>query len=292
LCGIGNKINLNAGTNLSFINDIKASFNKATSAEKLIYINVSIFLLGTLFPAVAIDWLSLPTQINEFLQKPWTLISYSFVHMRFVHFLSVIIVLYFVGNLFLDFYDKKQFLKVYFLGVIVGAVVFLLNYYLTGKTGDPLGGASAAVSAIFVAIATKIPRYAFNLRFIGSVELWVLAAIWVVLNILQIVNVDNGPSIAHLGGAVFGFIYSKQLSAGNDIGEWFDKLLDFFANLFKSNQKKTLKTVYKSKRVTSKNEITKNKQRRINDILDKISKSGYESLSQEEKDFLFRAGKK
>jgi membrane associated rhomboid family serine protease len=245
-----------------------------------------------MFPFFTVEWLSLPTQLNEFLQKPWTLISYSFVHLRFVHFLSVIIVLYFIGNLFLDFYSKKQFINFYFLGVIAGAIAFLLNYYLTGKTGNSLGGASAAVSSIFVGIATKIPRYAFNLRFIGTVELWVLTAIWVVLNILQIVNVDNGPAIAHLGGAVFGFIYARQLLVGNDIGSWFERLLNFFANLFKTNEKKPLKTVYKSKRVTSKNEITKNKQRKINDILDKISKSGYESLSQEEKDFLFRAGKK
>lgn len=291
MLGIGNKTNLNAGINLNFIDDIKHAYYKANVVEKIIYINVFLFLITVLFTKFIIEWFALPSSINSFLVKPWTLITYAFLHERLFHILSNLLVLYYIGNLFLNFYTKKQFLNFYFLGIIVGAFTFLINYYLTEKSGSPLGGASAAVSTIFVAIATKTPRYAIRLRFIGSVELWVLAAIWVVLSILQLANVDNGGAIAHLGGAVFGFIYSKQLEQGNDIGKWFESSINFFSNLFK-HKNRNLKTVYKSKKGVSKNDVSKTKQRKIDDILDKIGKSGYENLTQEEKDFLFRAGKK
>lgn len=278
---------------MDILNEIKGAYAKANIAEKIIYVNVFLFLVTVLFNSFMIDWFTLPTGISEFLGKPWTLITYAFIHQRLFHILSNLLVLYYIGNLFLNFYSKKQFINFYFLGAIVGGLVFLLNYYITGKTGGSLAGASAAVTTIFVAIATKIPRYSLQLRFIGSVELWVLAAIWVVLSILQLVNIDNGGAIAHLGGALFGFIYAKQLDKGNDIGKWFEGLLDYFTDLFKPKKKKSpLKTVYKSKKRTSPSNVEKSKQRKIDDILDKISKSGYETLTQEEKDFLFRAGKK
>jgi membrane associated rhomboid family serine protease len=277
---------------VDFLTEIKQAYNKANVVEKIIYVNVLLFLLTTLFTQFFIQWFALPTSLSSYLSKPWTIITYSFIHIRFFHVLSNLMVLYYIGNLFLDFYTKKQFLNFYFLGVIVGAIAFLTNYYLTSKIGEPLGGASAAVTTIFVAIATKIPRYALRLRFIGSIELWVLAAIWVVLSILQLANPDNGGAIAHIAGAAFGYVYSKQLEKGNDIGKWFESLVNYFANLFKSTKKSNLRTVHKSKSKTSTNEVSITKQRRIDDILDKISKSGYESLTQEEKDFLFRAGKK
>lgn len=292
MLGIGNNTNLNAGIKLNILNDIKHAFNKANIVEKIIYINVVLFLITVLFKIFIIEWFALPAGIDSFLYKPWTLISYSFIHERLLHILANLLILYYIGNLFLDFHTKKQFLNFYFLGAIVGAVVFLGYYYITEKIGAPLGGASAAVTTVFVAIATKIPRYALRLRFIGSVELWVLAAIWVGFSILQLANVTNGGAIAHIAGAVFGFIYAKQLAQGNDIGKWFENTIDFFVNAFKTKKAGSLKTVYKSKKRKPKNDISKNKQRKIDDILDKISKSGYESLTQEEKDFLFRAGKK
>jgi membrane associated rhomboid family serine protease len=276
---------------VSFINDIKYAYKQASIVEKIIYINVFLFLITVLFTSFITSWFALPSSLNEFISKPWTLITYAFIHERLFHILSNLLILYYIGNLFLDFHTRKQFLNFYFLGIIVGGFAFILNYYLTEKNGAPLGGASAAVTTIFVAIATKIPRYSLRLRFIGSVELWVLAAIWVSLSILQLVNSDNGGAIAHLSGAIFGFIYSKQLEKGNDIGKWFENLINLFSNSFKSKKKSNLKTVYKSKNKTNIESVSKTKQRKIDDILDKISKSGYESLTQEEKDFLFRAGK-
>ena len=293
MLGTGNKINLNVGTNLNILNDIKQAYYKANIVERIVYINAFLFLITAVLNNFMVEWFALPSNLDSFITKPWTLLTYGFIHIRFIHLISNLLVLYYIGNLFLDFYTKKQFLNFYFLGLIVGAFAFLTTYYITQKSGSPLGGASAAITTVFVAIATRVPRYALRLRFIGSVELWVLAAIYVSLNILQLTNDNNGGAIAHLSGALFGFIYSKQLSQGNDIGKWFENGIDFFTNLFNNNKKSNLKTVHKSKRKTnSKNEVSKNKQAKINDILDKISKSGYDSLTQEEKDFLFRAGRK
>ncbi|WP_372793034.1 rhomboid family intramembrane serine protease [Lutibacter sp.] len=292
MLGTGNKTNLNAGTKLNILNDIRYAFNKANITEKIIYINVFLFLITVLLNKYVIEWFALPSNLESFLYKPWTLISYSFIHQNLFHVLSNLLVLYYIGNLFLNFFTQKQFLNFYFLGGIFGGIVFLGYYYFIDKTAAlPLAGASAAVTTIFIAIATKIPRYAIQLRFIGSVELWVLAAVWVVLSILQLANPDKGSGIAHLSGAIFGYIYATQLNKGNDIGRWFEAVINYFTNLFKPKKKSPFKAVYKTKSKTSTQDVSKTRQRKIDDILDKISKSGYESLSQEEKDFLFRAGK-
>lgn len=277
---------------MSFWYDIKNAFNKANIVEKIIYVNVALFLVTVLFSNFMYNWFALPTSFFDFLTKPWTAISYAFIHQRLLHILSNLIILYYIGNLFLDFFSKKQFVNFYFLGALIGAAAYLTYYLILDKNSSNLGGASAAVTAIFVGLATKIPRYALHLRFIGSIELWVLATIWVVLSLLQISGPNSGAAIAHLGGGLFGYIYAKQLNVGYDIGKWFENTLDYFSGLFKQQNKSNLKTVHKSSKRNTKSSEEKSKQQKINDILDKISKSGYESLSQDEKDFLFRAGKK
>lgn len=277
---------------MNILNDIKAAYYKANVVERIIYLNVLLFLITVLAHRFILNWFALPTSFSEFIYKPWTIVSYAFIHQRLFHILSNLLVLYYIGNLFLNFHSKKQFINIYFLGGIFGGFLFLLYFYLTNTTGGALVGASAAVTAIFVALATKIPRYALQLRFIGSVELWVLAAIWVVMSILQLAGPDKGGAIAHIGGALLGFLYANQLEKGNDIGKWFEAIIGYFTNLFKPSKKSPLKTVYKSKSKPSKGTVEKSKQKKIDDILDKISKSGYETLTQEEKDFLFRAGKK
>ncbi|PCI35607.1 MAG: rhomboid family intramembrane serine protease [Flavobacteriaceae bacterium] len=278
---------------MSILNDLQYELKKADPAEKLIYINVALFLITFLAKTFMLDWFTLPTDISLTLYKPWTIVTYAFVHVNLFHILSNLMVLYYVGHIFLDFYTPKQFYNFFFLGVIVGGLSFLGLNYINQNSGAALGGASAGVLAIFVGVATKVPRYALRLRFIGSVELWVLAAIFVLLNVLQIKNVDNGGAIAHLGGALLGFIYAKQLTKNNDIGAWFSNSLNALINLFKTS-KSPLKTVYKSKngKKTSRKSNKPANQRQIDAILDKISKSGYETLSKEEKDFLFKAGKK
>jgi len=279
---------------MSILNDLQYELKKADPAEKLIYINVALFLATYLAKTFMLDWFTLPTDISEVVYKPWTIITYAFIHVNLFHILSNLMVLFYVGRIFLDFYTVKQFYNFFFLGVIFGGLSFLGLNYINQNSGAALGGASAGVLAIFVGVATKVPRYALRLRFIGSVELWVLAAIFVMLNVLQIKNVDNGGAIAHLGGALLGFVYARQLMKNNDIGKWFSNTIESISNLFYTKNN-PLKTVYKSKNKKATNTKKNTKpvdQQKIDLILDKISKSGYETLSKEEKDFLFKAGKK
>ena len=112
--GTGNKINLNAGTKLNILNDIKHAFSKANIVEKIIYINVVLFLITLLFKGFIIEWFALPASIDGFLYKPWTIISYAFIHERLFHILANLLILYYIGNLFLNFHTKKQFLTKYF----------------------------------------------------------------------------------------------------------------------------------------------------------------------------------
>lgn len=271
--------------------EIKEAYKKANITEKIIYINSILFLFTALFTNFMVNWFALPANYENFFTKPWTMLSYAFIHERFLHLISNLIILYYIGNLFLDFYTKKKFINFYFITILLAGFTFLTVNYFKPSYTLPLGGASAAITAIFVGLATKVPRYAIRFRFIGSIELWLLATIWVSISILQLSAINKGSAIAHLTGAIFGFVYAQQLEKGNDIGKWFESSLNYFANFSIKKRKTPLRKVHKTT-FSKKTNIEKNKQAKINDILDKISKSGYDSLTKEEKDFLFRAGQK
>tara|TARA_R110002124_G_scaffold159411_2_gene326610 strand:+ start:5505 stop:6359 length:855 start_codon:yes stop_codon:yes gene_type:complete len=284
---------------MNFINNIQTRYQQANIVEKFISINVAVFLflfifntLGYLFQAniAVVNWFILPSTFEDFITKPWTIITYGFVHINFIHILMNLISLYFVGNLFVQYFTPKQFVSFYILGTLFGGIVFLLSYnffpaFASDVSNSVLLGASAGVSAIFIGLATYIPNYQFKIPLIGFVKLWHLAAIWVALDVIQIPAGNAGGRLAHIGGALFGFFYVNQAS-NTKIAVW-----SIFKNMF-SAKKKPLKTVYKSKKTAPKKEAnTTYKQQKINLILDKISKSGYDTLSKEEKDFLFKQGK-
>ncbi|WP_034891567.1 rhomboid family intramembrane serine protease [Gillisia sp. Hel_I_29] len=292
---------------------IKYKFQTANVVEKLIAINVLVFILFFLIQTIAflfkipsdflMSWLVFPKDPGEFLFKPWSIITYSFLHSGIWHILSNMLILYYSGTYFLSYFSSKKLLTVYFLGVIFGALIYMLSYNLfpafeaTGKSY--LIGASAGVMAVLVAIATHIPDLKIRLMFIGAIKFWYIAAFLVVLDVIQIPFGNAGGHFAHLGGALLGFLYAKQLAKGNDIGAGFEKGIEWFLSLFesKNNKKPKMRTVYKKPQTsTSKTQIKKNiskdeKQQKIDSILDKISKSGYDSLTKQEKDFLFHAGK-
>lgn len=188
----------------------------------------------------------------------------------------------------------------------MGALVYMLSYNLfpafeaTGRSY--LIGASAGVMAVLVGIATYIPNMRVRLLLIGSIKFWYIAAFLVALDVIQIPMGNAGGHLAHLGGAALGYTYTKQLQKGNDIGSWFEKIMDSFAAMFQPTERKAkMKTVYRKTsdkkstsgpRKSSSKKLDKDeKQKQIDAILDKISKSGYDSLSKSEKDFLFKAGK-
>ena len=282
---------------MNFINDIKLRYKSGNIVEKLIYINLAIFLF-TLFVSVfkdlyrgqmnwVLEWFSLEDSFSSLLTKPWTIITYGFLHADFLHVHLNLITLYFIGNLFITYFTQKQLLNFYLLGTFSGGLLYIIshNYFplFDGKSSI-LVGASAGISAIFIGITTYIPNYQLKLRFIGFVKLWNLAAIWIGLDILALSGTNAGGHFAHLGGALFGFLYVNQVS---------DKKIKIWgkiASLFKS--KKHLRTVYKSGKKSNLNKSTSLTQQQIDGILDKISKSGYDTLSKAEKDFLFKQGRK
>ena len=283
---------------MSFITNTQTRFRQANIVEKLIYINVAVFaftLLTTVFSNLfesqfnfIIKWFSLNSNFDFFITKPWTIISYGFLHADFIHILFNLIVLYYFGNLFIQYFTQKQLLTFYLLGTLFGGIFFLISYSyfpLLLNQNVPLVGASAGISAIIIGIATYMPNYQLKLRLIGFVKLWHLAAIYIALDVLQLAGNNAGGHFAHLGGALFGFLYVNQAST-TKTKSWFD-----IGSIF-NFKKKPLKTVYKSKKTkNTKQANTTYKQQKINVILDKISKSGYDTLSKEEKDFLFKQGK-
>lgn len=285
---------------MSILDNLKLRYKQGNIVEKLIYINIAVFAVTLLINVVEglyanqqnfiVNWFSLDRSINSLFTKPWTIISYGFLHADFLHILMNLIVLYFIGNLFLEYFTQKQLLTFYLLGTFFGGVLYLFsqNYFpLFEGSNSVLVGASAGISAIFIGIATYIPNYQIKLRFIGFVKLWHLAAFWIGLDFIGLIGTNAGGHFAHLGGALFGFLYVNQAS-NKEI-----KLFDFFSNLFKK-KKKLLRTVHqsKSKKRSTTSQNTYLTQKQVDAILDKISKSGYDTLTKSEKEFLFKQGKK
>ncbi len=279
---------------------LRYQYARLSVSEKLIAINIVVFiaigLLGNVvFPALE-GWFVLPGDFMEFLSQPWSIITYAFLHSGILHLLWNMYVLYVTGRILLNLFDGRRFLNVYFLGVILGGMFYMLTDSLFSTGGGVLLGASAGVMAVLIFVCTYIPNQEVRVIFF-NVKLWQVGIFVVLIDLLQVSSGgDNiGGRIAHLGGALLGYVYARQLSQGRDIGAGFSNFLDSLANTFKAKEKKApLKTVYKKQKSATKSKADYNKdshQRKIDSILDKISKSGYESLSKAEKDFLFKAGK-
>ena len=290
----------------SILNSLKREFKQGATLNKLIYINVGVFLLFGILGVFSfmfqfhitafLDRLYLPADNSTLLTQPWTFITYMFLHNDFLHLLFNMIWLHFGGKIFLQYLNPKQLLSTYILGGISGGLLFILAYNyipaLTMHTQNAQAlGASASVLAIVVAIATYTPNYSVRFPFIGIVKLKHIAIFCVILDVLSIPQGNAGGHIAHLGGALFGYLYIKQLQKGNDISNGFSNFLNKLVNTFKTKSK--LKTVHKRSKSDKQFNTEKTEQQKAVDlVLEKISKSGYESLSKEEKATLFSASKK
>ena len=279
---------------------LQYTFARLNIAEKLIVVNVLVFILDGLSMALLgfgfSKWFHLPKDLVAFFGQPWSLITYAFFHGGFGHIFWNMLMLYFTGRIFMNLFDARRFINVYFLGVILGGLFFLLSYNIFPtliSANTALIGASAGVSAVLIFICTYIPNQEVRIIFF-NVKLWYVGAFFILMDLVQISYGDNlGGRLAHLGGALLGYVYARQLLKGMDIGSGFSNVLDGLGNLFKKRERKApLKTVYKKGRKESREDYDKQaRQKKIDAILDKISKSGYESLSKAEKDFLFKAGK-
>jgi membrane associated rhomboid family serine protease len=288
--------------------DIKLTFRNGSNLTRLIYINVVVFILITIVAAIgvllndqnisakALDLLSVPASYHILLTRPWTLITYMFTHKDIWHILFNMLWLYSFGRIFLEYLDERKLVAVYLLGGICGALVYILafNYFPAFKNvvADSVAiGASASVMAIVIAIAAYVPDYTVQLFLLGRIKIKYLAlGIFVFTSVMDF-SVNSGGKLAHIGGAFFGYFYIVNLRHGRDIGKGFNKILDFFVTIFKPRKK--LKVTHK--KVATEYEYNKNKaehQKLINNILEKISKGGYDSLTKEEKETLFNESQK
>ena len=289
---------------MNFKDQLAYRFKQLNQAEKLILVNVACFVMPlfirTVFylfnipSGVFVGWFELSADWGDLIFKPWTILTYSFMHSGFFHLFWNMYLLYFTSRLFLNIFPARMFFNVYFLGVILGGITFLISYSIfpAFQNSSPIMvGASAGVMATFIFIANYSPDLEVRLIFF-NVKLRYLAIAFILLDIIQIPYGNAGGHLAHLGGAALGYFYFLRLNQGTDIGLPLEELINRLLNLFKKQS--NLKTVYKNKSnaVSKKKESNEDlDQQKIDAILDKISKSGYESLSQKEKDFLFRAGK-
>ncbi len=280
-------------------------YKTANVLVKLIVVNVAVFFiinLGSFFfnvsPQYISRWFVLSDNLNTFLFHPWSVISYSFLHFGFLHLLFNMLWLYWFGQFVLNLFTGKRLLTVYLLGALFGGLLFVLAYNLFPVFEESRGfliGASGAVTAIMVFIATYTPNTEFRI-FTFNIKLWHIALFLFLLDLVRIPSSGNaGGLMAHVGGALFGYVYAIQLAKGNDIGKWFENIMDWMANLFKPQKKSPFKKVHRTTQPTPKRSNAKegktDHQKKVDGILDKIGKSGYESLTKEEKDFLFKAGK-
>lgn len=287
---------------MTILDDLKLQYKIGGITNKLIYWNVGVFLVSLLFfyqykegYFVFPTWISVSSNLQNVLYFPYTLLTYAFLHSGFWHLFFNMMVLNFSSRLFLTFFTQKQFLGLYILSAIFAGIAFSLSYLLLHLNSN-LVGASAAVMAILVAATTYQPLMEVRLLLLGNVKLWHLTAVILILDTMQIMIENTGGHIAHLAGALFGFIYIKLLVNGTDLSTIVTRILDFFVTLF---QPKT-KTPFKRVHVNPKKPVTKSQskivvkdktQQQIDEILDKISQSGYDSLTTDEKEFLFKAGK-
>jgi membrane associated rhomboid family serine protease len=293
---------------MDILTDIKRTFKEGSALTRLIYINLGVFIVVQIIGVgyylsgqsnILPDWLSVSSNITEIIRRPWTPVTYMFLHVGFIHILFNVLGLYWFGKLFLYRLDSNKLLSVYLLGGLSGAVFYVVSYNLFpvfDSVNGLLMGASASVLAILVAIAFYDPDNEIHLSFIGTFQLKYVALFYVLLSVIGISATNPGGNIAHLGGAAWGWFYIFQLRRGRDMGaglvKFLDKIASGFANIFKP--KDNLKVAFKQ---TPRDDYEYNRlknieQEEINRILEKIGKAGYDSLSKNEKEILFKQGKK
>lgn len=300
------------------LDEFKHAFNRPDNGlMQIILINLAVYV-GLIFFRVILtltgggqvydnimQWLMLPAAIPEFLTRPWTLFTYFFLHERFFHILFNLLFLYWFGKIIKEFLGGSKVVNLYILGGLAGGVFYIIIYntipfFAERVDSSMMLGASAGVFAVVVGAATFMPNYTIILMFIGPVRIKYIAIFYVILAFAQTTGANAGGELAHLGGAAMGFIYIKQLQQGTDWGKWIHMFSEFIKSFFvrQPKVKVTYRKSEKSKRsAQSKPSSAKQtsaestSQEEIDTILDKISHSGYESLSKDEKQKLFNASK-
>ena len=293
---------------MNLLDEIKESFREESALTRLIYINLGVFLLiritlaifflsgnGVTFEEWVKNYLALPSNFDTLASRPWTLLTYMFSHIEFLHILFNLLWLYWMGQIFLGYFDQGKLITIYLLGGITGGLFYVAGYnsfpvFSQFVHDSRLLGASASVIAIVTALAVHAPNHTLHLMFLGPVKMKYIALFSVLMSVIGISSTNAGGNLAHIGGAFWGVIYVLQLRRGIDPGKGINKLLSGIKQLFTPKPK--VKLSYRKPVDDIEYNRMKNQDKfRMNEILEKISKSGYDSLSKEEKEILFRMGK-
>lgn len=297
----------------SLLDDLRGAFRAQGDAlRRLIIYNVVVFVglvvLGAVLKLSGLEWLynalrswlvlpSWPTP-SGFLTRPWTVLSYAFVHEGFFHILFNMLNLYWFGQLIQEYLGSRRLVSLYILGVLAGAITFLVAVNFIPALATTLGattleGASGAVLAVIVGAATLLPDYTFMLLLFGQVKIKWIAAVLVLLSVAGLAGVNGGGQFAHLGGALLGYVYIRQLKAGNDLGKPIQAIGEWFQDLFAPRPPMHVSHRGGAGAAPAASVPGGSPgQADIDRILDKISRSGYNSLTTEEKQQLFRASQK
>ena len=285
---------------MSITDDFKNVFSRSGSGlTRIILINVIVFLVINVIDTVIklngggpslVYWLAIPGNLVLAASHAWTLVTYMFLHEGVMHILFNMLWLYWIGNILVEYAGSKRLVGVYLLGGLSGGLLYLLMAMIAPLYfyNTFLLGASAGVMAVVIATAVLLPDYTISLLFFGPVRLKYLALVSFVLTSLLDLSQNTGGKIAHIGGALFGLLFMFQYKNGRDLSKPVTAVLDWIQSLFSGRS--PIKVSYKKK--VSDDQYNMNqraKQAHVDEILDKISKSGYEALTKEEKDFLFKA---
>ncbi|MEI6311470.1 MAG: rhomboid family intramembrane serine protease [Bacteroidota bacterium] len=291
----------------SIVDDIKNAFRDGNKLIQLIVINVVVFILlniiklgfmisgagpeiiSTQFHLYVGKYIEMPLNFLNFIHFPYTIITYQFVHYGLFHLFFNMLSLYWFGQILENVLGNSKTLALYLFGGLSGAFISIITFSILPNldANTSLIGASAGIAAVIVAAATISPTAEVRLFIIGNVQIRYIALALILINLVSIPTFSNvGGSIAHLGGALFGYIFIKQLQNGNDFSKPLNRFLDWVNGLF--TKKSKMKIVYSDTQTKKAPKREHSKQKELDIILDKISKSGYDSLSAAEKEFLFK----
>jgi membrane associated rhomboid family serine protease len=311
----------------SIWDEVKREFQHGNMVTRIIIVNAFVFVVVNIVKIAMsipgqgvgdgfgdfLHFFTMPSTWHHFITHPWSLFTSIFLHVDFSHIFWNMIAFYWFGRIVGDLLGNHRILPLYLMGGAVGNILYFLmaNYTAYGMViGGYALGASAAMMAMVACAANIAPDYNFNVLLIGPVKLKYIALALIFLDFIAIAdNFNAGGSFAHLGGAAFGFLYASQLQKGIDMGKWLENIIAWVGNLFSGKKRTNMRaerggaSTYEPRRTanTTKKEPSKgfhasdtegDDQARLDAILDKIKQRGYDSLSREEKEFLFNASKK
>ena len=282
---------------MELIDKIRYNFKNLDILQKIILIMIIFFVIPYIVNTFlflfnfnefsVINLFDVSPDLIDLLSKPWSLITYGFFHSDLWHLIGNMIIFYLSGSVVLNLFGSERLIKIFILGILYGSLAYLISYNLFpafNNIKSSMIGSSAGVMAVFIFLASYSPNYSFRiLNF--NIKILYIASFLVLLDIIQIPGGNSGGHIAHLGGAFLGYFYHKKMIQGDNYGNW---IIDLYNFIFKRKVKFKKRTYSNKTSVSVKDAAT---QKKIDLILDKISKSGYDSLTKGEKETLFKAGK-